>query len=59
MIDRKTTQGMRREVGQRYHERKWMATATYKEQNRNFFTFLSDSITPQFHKQPAPTRLST
>ena len=44
VIDRKITQGTRGEAGQRYHERMWTAIATCKKQNRNFFTFLLESI---------------
>ena len=59
IIDRRITQGTRGEAGQRYHERMWSTIATCKKQNRNFFTFLLDSITAQHHNQPAPSLLPT
>jgi hypothetical protein len=59
VIDRRITQGTRSETGQRYHERMWTAIATCKKQDRNFFTFLLDSITAQLQKQPAPSLLHT
>lgn len=57
VIDRKITQGTRSEAGQRYHERMWTAIATCKKQNRNFFSFLYDSIVAHLHHQPAPSLL--
>jgi transposase len=57
VIDRKITQGTRSEAGQRYHERMWTAIATCKKQNRNFFSFLYDSIVAHLHQQPAPSLL--
>jgi transposase len=59
VIDRRITQGTRGEPGQRYHERMWTAIATCKKQNRNFFTFLLQSITAQLHNTPAPSLLPT
>jgi hypothetical protein len=58
VIDRRITQGTRGEVGQRYHERMWTAIATCKKQNRNFFTFLYESVTAQLQNQPGPSLLS-
>lgn len=58
VIDRKITQGTRSEAGQRYNERMWTAIATCKKQNRNFFTFLHDSIKANLKKQPAPSLLT-
>ncbi len=57
VIDRRITQGTRGETGQRYHERMWTAIATCKKHDRNFFTFLLDSINAQFPNQPAPSLL--
>ena len=57
VIDRRITQGTRGEAGQRYHERMWTAIATCKKQNRNFFSFLLESITAQLQDQPAPSLL--
>jgi hypothetical protein len=57
VIDRRITQGTRGEAGQRYHERMWTAIATCKKQNRNFFSFLRESIRAQLSNKPAPTLL--
>jgi transposase len=57
VIDRRITQGTRGVAGQRYHERMWTAIATCKKQNRNFFTFLHESITAQLQNQPTPRLL--
>jgi len=57
VIDRRITQGTRGETGQRYHERMWSAIATWKKQNRNFFSFLFASLTAQLQNQPAPSLL--
>lgn len=57
VIDRRITQGTRGEAGQRYHERMWTAIATCKKQNRNFFTFLYESVTAQLRNQPGPSLL--
>ena len=57
VIDRRITQGTRGEAGQRYHERMWTAIATCKKQNRNFSTFLYESITAQLHNQSGPSLL--
>ena len=57
VIDRRITQGTRGEVGQRYHERMWTAIATCKKQNRNFFTFLQESVLAQLQNQPGPSLL--
>jgi hypothetical protein len=59
VIDRKITQGTRGVAGQRYHERMWTAIATCKKQNRNFFSFLHDSIVAHLKHQPAPSLLTT
>lgn len=53
VIDRKITQGTRGEAGKRYHERMWTAIATCKKTNRNFFSYLRDSITAHLSKRPA------
>ena len=55
VIDRRITQGTRGVAGQRYHERMWTAIATCKKQDRNFFSFLKDSIAAklQGHKTPS------
>jgi len=45
VIDRRITQGTRSEVGQRYHERMWTATATCGKQGCSFFHFLHESVT--------------
>jgi len=58
VIDRRITQGTRGEAGQRYHERMWSAIATCKKQDRNFFTFLLDSVTAQLDQTPAPSLLN-
>jgi len=39
VVDRRITQGTRRESGQRYHERKWTVIATCDKQGRSFFRF--------------------
>ena len=57
VIDRRITQGTRGQAGQRYHERMWTAIATCKKQNRNFFTFLYESITAQLQNQAGPSLL--
>ena len=57
VIDRRITQGTRGEAGQRYHERMWTAIATCKKQNRNFFAFLSDSITAKLQGGKGPSLL--
>jgi hypothetical protein len=57
VIDRRITQGTRGEAGQRYHERMWTAIATCKKQNRNFFTFLYESVIAQLQNQPGPSLL--
>ena len=59
VIDRRITQGTRGAAGQRYHERMWTAIATCRKQQRNFFSFLHDSIKAQLEKQPAPSLLHT
>jgi transposase len=58
VIDRKITQGTRSVVGQRYHERMWTAIATCKKQQRNFFSFLHDSIAAKLQNQPPPSLLN-
>ena len=55
VIDRKITQGTRSEAGQRYHERMWTAIATCRKQERNFFSFLCDSITAKLSDTQPPT----
>lgn len=57
VIDRRITQGTRGEAGQRYHERMWTAIATCKKQDRNFFSFLLESIRAKLANEPAPTLL--
>jgi transposase len=57
VIDRRITQGTRGPAGQRYHERMWTAIATCRKQNRNFFSFLHDSIKAKIDNQPAPSLL--
>jgi transposase len=59
VIDRKITQGTRSVVGQRYHERMWTAIATCKKTQRNFFSFLPDSIAAKLQNQPAPSVLTS
>ena len=58
VIDRRITQGTRGVAGQRYHERMWSAIATCKKQNRNFFSFLHDSIGAYLNHQSAPSLLT-
>jgi len=58
VIDRKITQGTRSKKGQRYHERMWTAIATCRKQNRNFFSFLHESIRAKRQNQPAPSLLN-
>jgi transposase len=57
VIDRRITQGTRGDAGQRYHERLWTAIATCRKQQRNFFSFLRDSITAKLQNQPGPSLL--
>ena len=57
VIDRRITQGTRGVAGQRYHERMWTAIATCRKQQRNFFSFLHESLKAQRDKQPAPSLL--
>jgi len=57
VIDRRITQGTRGVAGQRYHERMWTAIATCKKQNRNFFSFLKESITAKLEGRKAPSLL--
>jgi transposase len=59
VIDRRITQGTRGAAGQRYHERMWTAIATCRKQQRNFFSFLHDSIKAKIANQPAPSLLPT
>jgi hypothetical protein len=59
VIDRKITQGTRSTAGQRYHERMWTAIATCKKQNRNFFSYLHDSIVAKLQNQPTHSLLTT
>ena len=58
VIDRKITPGTRSETGQRYHERMWTAIATCKKLDRNFFSFLYDSIAAPLNDQPSPRLLN-
>jgi len=58
IIDRKITQGTRSQSGQRFNERMWTAIATCKKQNRNFFSFLKDSIEAKLQKNDAPKILN-
>lgn len=58
VIDRRITQGTRGAAGQRYHERMWTAIATCKKQNRNFFSYLHNSIAAKLQNQPAPSLLT-
>jgi len=58
VIDRKITQGTRSERGQRYHERMWTAIATCRKQNRNFFSFLYDSVAAKLNDKPSPSLLN-
>jgi len=57
VIDRRITQGTRGEAGQRYHERMWTAIATCQKQDRNFFSFLLESIRAKLANKTAPTLL--
>lgn len=57
VIDRRITQGTRGAAGQRYHERMWTAIATCRKQQRNFFSFLHDSIKAKIANHPAPSLL--
>lgn len=58
VIDRRITQGTRGEAGRLYHQRMWTAIATCKKINRNFFSFLRESITAKLTNKPAPTLLN-
>ena len=58
VIDRRITQGTRSESGQRYHERMWTAIATCKKQNKNFFTFLQESIQAKLSEKSAPSLIA-
>jgi transposase len=57
VIDRRITQGTRGVAGQRYHERMWTAIASCKKQNRNFFSFLKESITAKLQGRETPSLL--
>lgn len=57
VIDRRITHGTRGAAGQRYHERMWTAIATCRKQQRNFFSFLHDSIKAKIDNLPAPSLL--
>jgi transposase len=57
VIDRRITQGTRREAGMRYNEQMWTMIATCKKQNRSVFSFLQESITAKLAGQPAPSLL--
>ena len=59
VIDRKITQGTRSEAGQRYNEGMWTAIATCKKQNRNFFSFLKESIEARLKAKKPPSLLNT
>lgn len=43
----------------RYHERMWPAIGTCGKQQRNFFSFLHESIKAAIDNQPAPSLLPT
>ena len=51
VINRRTPQGTRGELGQRYHKRMWTAIAKFTEQEHNFFDFLYDSISAKLNNQ--------
>ena len=57
VIDRRITQGIRSESGQRYHERMWTAIATCDKQGRSFFQFLHESLTAQLTGTEPPALL--
>ncbi len=58
VIDRKITQGTRSQAGQRFNERMWTAIATCKKQNRNFFSFLNDSIEAKLKQNKSPSLIN-
>ena len=57
VIDRRITQGTRGEACSHSGQLDRTAIATGKKQDRNFFTFLLDSIAAQLQNQPAPSLL--
>ena len=57
VIDRRITQGTRGTAGQRWCERIWTVLATCARQNRDAFSFVSDSVRTFYAKQPQPSLL--
>lgn len=57
VIDRRITQGTRRETGMRFNERMWTMIATCKKQRRSIFSFLHESIVAHLQATVSPSLL--
>ena len=55
VIDRKTTQGVRSDAGNEWHERFWTALATCKRQGKNVMSFLREAIFSLLHGLSPPS----
>jgi transposase len=54
VIDRKVTQGTRRDAGMRFCERMWTVIATCKKQGKSVFEFLKAAVASTFTGTPYP-----
>src|SRR5439155_16843141 len=59
IIDRRITQGTRGETGRRWCERMWTVIATYSQQGRSVFEYLSAAVAAYFDGGTAPSLLPT
>jgi hypothetical protein len=59
VIDRRITQGTRREHGRQWCERIWTLIATQTQQGRSILAYLRDAIHAHLSNQPAPALLPT
>jgi len=57
VIDRRITQGTRREAGRRWCERIWTTIATCAQQGRSAFEFILDSVHAHFGGGSPPSLL--
>lgn len=55
VLNRRVTQGVRGENGQRFWERIWTALATLRRRKQDAFAFLSAATSAYFNSQPAPS----
>ncbi len=54
VLNRRVTQGVRGEKGQRFWENIWTVLATLRRRKQNAFDFLSSAARAHFQSQPAP-----